>query len=63
LVKDSDETWIFRRWGEGGATALSSALGKYFKIVFKGFDIFMELITLLYLFFAEDVMRKIFAAD
>jgi len=32
--------------GGGGATALSSALGKYFKILFKGFSIFMELITL-----------------
>jgi hypothetical protein len=49
--------------GGGGTTALSPALDKCFKILFKGFSIFVKLITLLYLIFAADDMRNIFAAD
>jgi hypothetical protein len=63
LVKDCGETWILPGGGMALQRALSPASGKYFKILFKGFNIFIEFITPLYLVFAADNKRNIFAAD
>jgi hypothetical protein len=64
------------QWGGGGksyggsvgTTAPSPASGKYFKISFKGFSIFIKFLTLFLLlyccaFHAEYDRNKIFAAD